>query len=134
MYLSIVPPNVTALTESPLIAIELRDITINFTITEADPLVNISNRRWTFESAATTNIEDITDTSNLHYSLSEDRLVLTINQVTSAHRGVYTLLATNEAGVRSDSVEVITESIILCFFFQTLQFYIYRYTHHSYIS
>ena len=111
LFLSLpsVPANVIPFTPSPVHGVEGRTVILIFTITEDDPPVQVSNIRWQFSSTSGT--INITDSTNLHYDLSADRRSLTIDQVTSAHHGQYTLFATNEAGTRFNSIKLIVESM-----------------------
>ena len=108
-----VPANVTAVTSSPAVGIEGQSVTLQFIITEADPPVKVENIRWQFSFLG--NDVDITESESRHYRLSEDRRTLSINQLTTAEGGVYTLFATNEAGVRFDRIRVVIESkLVIC--------------------
>ena len=99
-----VPANITMLTSSPAVGVEGRSIVLSFLITNDDPLVKVENIRWEFTLFGSP--EDITDSTSSHYILAEDRRSLTIQQLTSAQAGLYTLFATNEAGVRSNSIRL----------------------------
>lgn len=103
-----VPANITALTSSPAVGTEGQNIVLSFLITNDDPLVSIQNIRWEFSSFREP--EDITNSNSVHYVLSSDRLSLTIIQLTTAQIGLYTLFATNEAGVRSNSIRLALQS------------------------
>ena len=98
----------TAVTSSPAVGIEGQSVTLRFIITEADPLVKVENIRWQFSFLGKD--VDITESESRHYRLSEDRRTLSISQLTTAQGGVYTLFATNEAGVRFDRIRVVLES------------------------
>ena len=100
----IVPANVTPITPSPLFGVEGQNIILTFSITQDDPKVNTSNIRWTFRG--TSGLLDITESGDQHYQLMNERRSLTITQLTSAHQGVYTLYATNEAGTRFNSINL----------------------------
>ena len=124
-YLSLsVPANVTPITPSPVHGVEGRSVTLIFAITEDDPPVQVSNIRWQFSSTSGT--IDITDSTDSHYDLSADRRSLTINQVTSAHHGQYTLFATNEAGTRFNSTNLIVQGKRLDKTFQMFSLLLYR--------
>ena len=99
----------TAVTSSPVVGIEGQSVTLQFTITEADPPVRVENIRWQFSTPLMDNPLDITNTSSNHYQLSDDRRALTVNQISTAQQGLYTLFATNEAGVRSSSIRLLLE-------------------------
>lgn len=94
-------------TGSPAVGTEGQSIVLQFVITDADPLVKVENIRWQFSSLGKD--LDITESSNSHYHLSNDRRTLVINQLTTEQIGIYTLFATNEAGVRSNSITVTIE-------------------------
>lgn len=102
------PANITALTNSPALGIEGQSIVLEFLITNDDPLVSVGNIRWNFTAFNTP--EDITDSNSVHYVLSNDSLSLTIIQLTTAQIGLYTLIATNEAGERSNSIRLTLQS------------------------
>ncbi|XP_019853400.1 PREDICTED: hemicentin-1-like [Amphimedon queenslandica] len=99
-----VPASVTPVSPSPSFGVEGQSIVLTFSITQDDPLVNTSNIRWTFRGTA--GLLDITETDNPHYELINERRSLVITQITSAHQGIYTLFATNEAGTRSNSINL----------------------------
>lgn len=101
------PANVTPVTASPARGVEGQNIVLTFVITNDDPLVTVSNIRWEFTGVHI--ITDITDSSDPHYELFNDRRSLLITQLTSAHQGIYTLFATNEAGTRSSSILLTVE-------------------------
>ena len=126
LFLSLpsVPANVIPFTPSPVHGVEGRTVILIFTITEDDPPVQVSNIRWQFSSTSGT--INITDSTNLHYDLSADRRSLTIDQVTSAHHGQYTLFATNEAGTRFNSTNLIVQGKRLGKTFQMFSLLLYR--------
>lgn len=101
----------TAISSSPTVGTEGQSINLKFILTEDDPPVRVENIRWQFSYLGTD--VDITNSSSGHYDLSEDRRNLTINQLTTEQIGVYTLFATNEAGVRSNSITVRIEGVLL---------------------
>lgn len=88
--------------------VEGQSIVLSFLITEDDPPVSVENIRWEFTSLGAT--INITNTSSSHYMLSEDRRNLTIQQLTIAQAGMYTLFATNKAGERSNSIRLEVQS------------------------
>ena len=109
--LLLVPADVMPVTQSPLTVLEGQSITLIFTITNDDPLVQVNNIQWEF---GTVDITELLMTDE-QYELSDDRLSLIINHVSlSADQGIYTLSATNEAGIRSASIEIIIESKCMC--------------------
>ena len=71
-----------------------------FFLTEDSPPVKTENIRWNFTDESGS--MDITNVSNDHIMISEDRLTLTLTGITHAHEGEYKLLATNEAGTNSN--------------------------------
>ncbi len=109
VYYSIVPPTVDSITSSPIFAIEGQTITLQFDITDDDPLVQLSNIVWSLIS--TIGEETIMNSTSRHFTLSTDKLSLTIDHVqVSAHSGTYIMSAANEAGISKASIEVIIES------------------------
>ena len=104
---SAVPPNITALTPSPVHGVQGHNVNLSFSITDDDPKVNVSNIHWKIYGIHG-NV-DITDSP--YYQLSSNRLMLLINQLTDTHGGIYTLYATNEAGTHSKSIKLIIESM-----------------------
>ena len=109
--LLLVPADVMPVTQSPLTVLEGQSITLIFTITNDDPLVQVNNIQWEF---GTVDITELLMTDE-QYELSADSLSLIINNVSlSADQGIYTLSATNEAGIRSASIEIIIESKCMC--------------------
>ena len=106
-----VPANVTAVTDSPIIGVDTESVVLQFVITQDDPLIQVNNIRWEFLTSDGL-VEDITTSSitDPHYELSADRLSLTIVQLNFAHQGRYTLFATNEAGTRSNSIDLFIQS------------------------
>ena len=103
----------TAITSSPAVGIEGQSVIVQFIITEADPPVRVENIRWQFSDPLMNDPLDITNTSDfIHYQLSEDRRTLTVQQFITSLQGMYTLIATNEAGVRSSSVMVVLQGAI----------------------
>lgn len=55
------------------------------------------NIRWYFRGADI--LQDITDTTDIRFNISSDRLSLVITGVTAAQEGAYILNARNEAGI-----------------------------------
>ncbi len=108
--LFIVPANVTRVSQSPIASVEAETIVLQFNITQDDPLVLVDNIRWELLTSDGL-IEDITLSSltDPHYELSSDRLSLKVIQLTSAHQGKYTLFATNEAGTRFNSIDLLIQ-------------------------
>lgn len=105
------PPTVNAITISPVYTIEGKSITLSFNITDADPKVISSNIAWLLSTTVTS--EDITRSSSPHFMFSENYLELIIRHVQlPVHSGIYSLIATNEAGQASASIEVIIERML----------------------
>ena len=72
-------------------------VTLMFRILDASPVVLPSNIEWDFNGVA---LNDLVS----QYSFSADRLSLTISNLTHSDEGLYTLTATNEAGIDSASL------------------------------
>ena len=105
-----VPANVTPVTPSPVYGVEGRSVTLIFNITKDDPPVQVSNIQWQLSSTSGT--INITNSTDSHYVLSADRRSLSIYHLaTSLDQGIYFMIATNEAGSVSSSIEVIVESM-----------------------
>ena len=96
--------------------------TISFTITRASPEVALDDIRWTFVRSPGLTPENITPDPSLnssdHLVFSEDLLSLTIvdirqsgedDEFFQADEGWYELTASNAAGVRTASVNLIVE-------------------------
>ena len=82
--------------------------TLKFAISSDDPLVQTENIRW--ERLTPLNvIIDITESDSPHFQLADDRLSLTIVQLTDGQIGRYTLFATNEAGTRSNFIDLVLQ-------------------------
>ncbi len=71
-------------------------------LTNDSPVVITENIRWYFRGADV--LEDITETDDIRFTLSSDRLSLIITGVTAAQEGAYILEALNEAGIGSGSI------------------------------
>lgn len=85
-------------------------VTLSFSISNDDPLVQTENIRW--ERLTSLNVPlDITESDDPHYQLANDRLSLTIVQLTDGQVGIYTLYATNEAGTRSNFVALVLQGM-----------------------
>lgn len=76
------------------------DTVFAFFLTEDSPPVKTENIRWFFTDIDGTT--DLTEVSNDHIMISEDRLNLTLVGITHSDEGQYTLEATNEAGTNSN--------------------------------
>lgn len=121
-YASAVPPTVTAIDSEP-IGVETRDgtpsqITVGFSITRDFPEVELDNITWTYIAQGQgqdQNVDVLTLASNnSRYELSDDRRTLTIIDVSFSDAGTFTLVATNEAGIGSTSLELIVHGKLRC--------------------
>lgn len=120
-------PVVTAITESPLVAVFGRSATLSFSVTEDIPPVTPEGIVWMFremtvgsggsgesgESGDSGENEEsgevqghVLDSEYSRYIFSEDRRTLTIFPVHDSDEGLYTLMATNAAGSDSNSISV----------------------------
>ena len=99
-------------TENPsLLSLEGESVTIRFSI-EAFPLVQLSDIQWSF--IADVPEIDITEAEMLGettLTFSESRLELTLSGLTQDAAGIYRLVATNPAGVASNSVNLTIQGI-----------------------
>ena len=77
-------------------------VTFSFMLANDSPPVKTENIRWYFIGADV--LEDITDTDDIRFNISSDRLTLTITGVTHAQEGAYRLDALNEAGIGSGAI------------------------------
>ena len=82
------------------------EVVISFNITEADPLVLVSDIIWTFNGAV------IENSSDARYSFSVDRQSLTIKMLNLSDEGIYRMIASNAAGSNVDEVSLNIESQI----------------------
>ena len=88
-----------------------QSITLSFNISNDLPPVTVDGIQWTFESSNGPIIELMAmQTTNAHYSFSEDMLSLHIGPLTKLDRGTYTMTATNIAGIGSGSIFLEIES------------------------
>lgn len=109
-HIHVVPATVTPLVTSPIVGIHGMMVTLIFSISNDDPLVQTENIRW--ERLTSLNVPlDITESDDPHYQLANDRLSLTIVQLTDGQVGIYTLYATNEAGTRSNFVALVLQGM-----------------------
>ena len=92
-FLYLVPPTVQAVS-SKVIGLLHESVTISFTITNDFPKVKVYNIQWQFKPLGNETFNSIKSEF-----LSEDRLSLTISNVQLSNRGLYKLLAQNEAGI-----------------------------------
>ena len=91
-----------------MVGIQGMSVTLRFSISDDDPLVQTENIRWQRLTPLQVPI-DITESDSQHFQLADDRLSLTIVQLTDGQVGLYTLFATNEAGTRSNSITLVLE-------------------------
>ena len=96
--LFVVPPLVENVTVNgaPL-GVVSNSVTLAFQIFNASPVVQLANIVWDFNGAVLENLAP-------RYSFSANRLALTIRDLAHRDEGLYTLTATNEAGVDSASL------------------------------
>ena len=104
-----VPPNVQPVSDSAtLIALKNEDYIMKFSITEANPLVDISNIKWTYRtdpsSAPIPWPPDLEGEQQPRHHLSDDKQLLNIMDVQISDGGFYTLSASNSAGERNSTV------------------------------
>ncbi len=97
-------PVVVPVNGSAQIAVIPNSFTISFTITPHVPAMDIT---WSLSGI------DITDNPGLFRQLSNDRLSLTINPVTSLDQGVFRLEASNSFGVGSATVSLSVQSELI---------------------
>ena len=121
IFCLLVPPTIEAVDEEVLGVVGM-NATISFSITRASPEVARDDIRWTFVSLLGLGTEDITPGPSMnpsdHLVFSEDLLNLTIVDIRQsgegteffqADEGSYVLTASNAAGVRTASVNLIVE-------------------------
>ena len=87
-----------------VIGIEGTSLTLQFFIADADPPITLNNIFWSLTLLG--GPMDITNSQSPHYVFSDDKLSLTILQLTTAQGGLYTFSAANSAGVTSESILV----------------------------
>ena len=114
MYFFAVPAVVLYAAEE-VVALEGGSATLQFSIESAYPPVQLSDIRWYFQPTGANYSIDITQQATLPDSsstlvYSNDRLSLTIGQVTRQADGQFMLSATNSAGTTSNSTYLIVES------------------------
>ena len=105
MYNSLVPPTITPNRDNYAVtAVKDYQYTISFNIIDDFPKVKPENINWKFSSDATGSTTLITDNDLLH--LSKNRLSLNFLDIELIDRGNYTITATNEAGIRSSTINL----------------------------
>lgn len=102
---SIVPATINPLDDSVVGVFEYSQ-SMGFVIVNDFPRVNLTNIQWQFVDLNNTvvNLLSMTDT---RHTFTSDLRVLTINPVLLSDRGTYTLTATNEAGIRNSTINLI---------------------------
>ena len=76
--------------------------TLEFTITDASPSVDIGDITWLFDNGFS--ITDITGSNANGLSFSSNLLQLVITIVSNSHEGNYTLIASNAAGSNENTI------------------------------
>ena len=95
MHSYAVPPTVSLVLPSTVLALVDGNVTLEFNILDASPVVKPENIYWTFETSnGTVSIEP-----TFQYEFSADRLSLTIRDISHENEGFYTFLASNPAGL-----------------------------------
>lgn len=93
-------------TSSTVIGVLGHNISLSVTIENDHPPVSAQQVVWLFQESAV-------DTGSLQYLISMDGLTLTITGLMDSNEGLYTAMATNEAGVGTVSVLVDVQSELL---------------------
>ena len=114
VYFSAVPAMVLYAAEE-VVALEGGSASLQFSIESASPPIQLSDIRWYFQPTGANYSINITQQATLPGSsstlvYSNDRLSLTIGQITRQANGRFTLSATNSAGTTSNSTYLIVES------------------------
>ena len=107
------PPIVLYVAEE-VTGLEGNSATLQFSIARASPPVQPTGIRWFFQPTGANNAEDITQRNSLPdgsstLAYSDNRLSLTVGEITQQSGGLFTLSATNPAGTASNSTNLITE-------------------------
>ena len=113
VYIFAVPAVVLYAAEE-VVVLEGGSATLQFSIESASPPVELSDIRWYFQPTGANYSINITQQATLPGSsntlvYSNDRLSLTIGQITQQADGRFTLSATNSAGTTSNSTNLIVE-------------------------
>ena len=95
-------------TGTTVVAFRDRSTTLEFVINSASPDVTPDNIEWTFEPNQEQTL-DVNSAVDSRYQFSQDRRSLNISSLRRNDSGLYTLIATNEAGVDSATIELIVE-------------------------
>ena len=91
-----------------MIALRDQSATLKFTIKRASPDVAPVNIVWTFQPDHGTPVK-LSTADDSRYRFSVDRRSLNVSGLQFNDSGTYTLTATNEAGVHSESMQLIVE-------------------------
>ena len=103
-FMHVVPPSIFPDEDRYILAgVKDSNLSIMFHIEDDFPPVQLSNIHWHFTDLS--NVTKQIEPSN-HYVFSSDLTVLVIHNIQLADRGNYSLRAGNEAGERSDTVQV----------------------------
>ena len=92
--------------------LEMMNVTLAFTIPDASPELQSWNIQWTFVDVDKTHFNIPTDRdmaifSDLAGLFSDNRLSLTLMNLTDRYEGTYVVTATNEVGTASASLALI---------------------------
>ena len=90
------------------------NVTLRFSLSDDDPLVQTEDISWFFISSGIRT--DITNSSDSRHTLSADRLSFLIDGITHSDEGEYLLEATNAAGTGSNSVILSVTGDVFHFF------------------
>lgn len=114
MLNTLVPPTIVpAKGQNSVAGLRNTNVTIGFTITDSDPLVKIENIVWFATNASTTRIIS-ENAAGDQLIISPDRRSLTILNIQLYNKGSYTLVATNEAGTRNNTIYVDVHGNNIC--------------------
>lgn len=91
-----------------MVALRDQSATLKFTIERASPDVVPVNIVWTFLPDHGTPVT-LSTADDSRYQFSVDRRSLNVSSLQFNDSGTYTLTATNEAGVHSESMQLIVE-------------------------
>ena len=82
-----------------------RSYQLKFTIKRASPSVKIEDRIWTYSNATSGQMDiNIAELDSTRFILDPSRLTLTILDIMFFDDGIFTLTATNPAGVHTASI------------------------------
>ena len=91
-----------------VLGVVYRNVNVVFTILRASPQVSLENIKWTFTDT-NEGSRDITNSTDGRLAFSGNLQQLTISNISMSDEGMYTLTATNPAGVRSGVVNLNVE-------------------------